>query len=80
VQTVASRPFITRTRSGQTQFNLSDIGGNAVAAAVSNLYYTSGDRSSTQTLARWGLQVMWDAVGNELKEFWPDIRRKMHHD
>jgi hypothetical protein len=76
----ASRTFITRSRSGQTQFNLSDIGGNAVAAAVSNLYYTSGDRSSTQTLARWGLQVMWDAVGNELKEFWPDIRRKLHHD
>jgi hypothetical protein len=76
----ASRTFITRSRSGQTQFNLSGIGGNAAAAAVSNLYYPSQDRSSTQTLTRWGMQVMWDAVGNELKEFWPDIRRRMHHD
>jgi hypothetical protein len=76
----ASRTFITRSRSGETQFNLSGIGGNAVAAAVSNLYYPSADRSTTQTLTRWGTQVMWDAVSNELKEFWPDIRRKMHHD
>jgi hypothetical protein len=76
----ASRTFITKSRSGQTQFNLSGIGGNAVAAAVSNLYYPPEDRSSTQTLTRWGMQVMWDAVANELKEFWPDIRRKIHRD
>jgi hypothetical protein len=37
----ASRTFITRSRSGHARFNLSDIGGNAVAAAVSNLYYPS---------------------------------------
>jgi hypothetical protein len=76
----ASRTLITRSRSGETQFNLSGIGGNAVAAAVSNLYYPSGDHSTAQTLTRWGTQVMWDAVSNELKEFWPDIRRKLHHD
>ncbi len=76
----ASRTVITRSRSGGAQFNLSGIGGNAVAAAVSNLYYPSADRSTAQTLTRWGTQVMWDAVSNELKEFWPDIRRKMHHD
>ena len=76
----ASRTIITKSRSGETQFNLSGIGGNAVAAAVSNFYYPSEDHSSTQTVTRWGTQVMWDAVSNELKEFWPDIRRKMHHD
>jgi hypothetical protein len=76
----ASRTVITRGRSGEAQFNLSGVGGNGVAAAVSNLYYASDDRSAAQTLARWGTQVMWDAVSNELKEFWPDIRRKMHHD
>jgi hypothetical protein len=44
------------------------------------LHYPSEDRSAVQTLVRWGTQVMWDAVSNELKEFWPDIRRKMHHE
>jgi hypothetical protein len=35
------------------RFNLSGIGGNAVAAAVSNLYYSPEDHWSTQTLTRW---------------------------
>jgi len=74
----ASRTVITRGRSGEAQFNLSGIGGNGLAAAVSNLYYPSTDHGAAQTLARWGTQVMWDAVSNELKEFWPDIRRKLH--
>ena len=51
-----------------------------VAAAVSTLYYLSEDHSAAQTLVRSRTQVMWDAVSNELKEFWPDIRRKMHYD
>jgi hypothetical protein len=76
----ASRTVITRSRSGESQFNLSDIGGNGVAAVVSNLYYPSEDHSAAQTLVRWGTQVMWDAASNELKEFWPDIRRKLHHE
>ena len=34
----ASRSVITRSRSGHTQFNGSEIGGNALAAGLSNLY------------------------------------------
>ena len=30
------------------------------------------------TLERWGMQAMWDSFANELKEFWPDIRKVMH--
>jgi hypothetical protein len=74
----ASRIVITRDRSGQRQFNYSELGGNGVAAAISNLYYPSDGRSAVQTLTRWGTQIMWDTLSNELKEFWPDIRRKIH--
>jgi hypothetical protein len=35
----ASQSVITRDRSGQRQFNYAEIGGNGVAAAISNLYY-----------------------------------------
>jgi hypothetical protein len=42
-----------------------------------NVYYPRADRSVTTTLTRWGMQVMWDSLSNELKEFWPDIRRKI---
>ena len=54
-----------------------EIGGNAVAASLSNLYYSPADRTVTGTLTRLGSQVLWNCLSNELKEFWPDIRRKL---
>jgi hypothetical protein len=72
-----SRSVVTRGASGGHQFNLSEIGGNLLAAGASNLYYPAADRTLTSTLTRWGMQVMWDTLSNELKEFWPDIRGKI---
>jgi hypothetical protein len=72
-----SRTLVTRTRSGEKRFNVPEIGGNLAAASISNVYYAPADRSVAATLTRWGTQVMWDAVSNELKEFWPDIRAVM---
>jgi hypothetical protein len=28
---------------------------------------------------RWGMQVMWDTLSNEMKEFWPDIHNYLRH-
>jgi hypothetical protein len=76
----AGQSIVTRSRDGRRQFNVSEIGGNGTAALLSNLYYPAADRSGSGTLARWGAQVMWDTLSNELKEFWPDVRRKLHRD
>jgi hypothetical protein len=73
----ATRSAVTRSRSGQTEFNYSELGGNAIAAGVSNIYYAPVDRTVTGTVTRWGMQVLWDTVSNELKEFWPDIHQRM---
>ena len=75
----ASRAAVTRARDGRREFNISEIGGNAVGAGVSNLYHPVEDRTLADTLERWGSQVLWDTVSNELKEFWPDIRHRLHH-
>jgi hypothetical protein len=72
----ASRMIITRSDSGARQFNYSEIGGNLVAAGISNLYHPAEDRTLSNTLSVWGTDIMWDAASDELKEFWPDIRRK----
>ena len=72
-----TRSVAARSDAGKTMFNVSEIGGNLLVAGVSNMYYPSSDRSIANTLTRWGMQVMWDTVSNELKEFWPDIRRKI---
>lgn len=79
IGSAASRSVITRGRSGARQFNASEIGGSAIAAGLSNLYYTPAERTVAGTLTRWGTQLIWDTVSNEMKEFWPDIRRTLHH-
>jgi hypothetical protein len=75
----ASRSVVTRTRAGAPTLNISELAGTAAAAGVSNIYYSPDDRTMSSTMTRWGMQVMWDTVANELKEFWPDIRRKLHN-
>jgi len=70
-----SRIFVTRKDSGGDTFNFSEPFGNASAIAISTLYYPSADRDLSSGLNGWGIQMAIDALGNELKEFWPDI----HH-
>jgi len=74
-----SRLFITRTDSGGTMFNFSEIGGNLAGAAVSNTYYPSRERTWTKTQQKWFLQVGLDGFFNVGKEFWPDINRAIFH-
>lgn len=71
-----SRLFVTRKDSGGQTFNLSESLGNGTAIAISNFYYPASDRGVTSSLSDWGVQMGIDAIGNELKEFWPDIHRR----
>jgi hypothetical protein len=68
-----SRLFITRTDSGGRAFNFSEIGGNGIAAGVSNLYYPESQRTWVKTRQKWTEQIAVDGILNVLKEFWPDI-------
>ncbi|HYL10232.1 MAG TPA: hypothetical protein VEU31_05800 [Candidatus Acidoferrales bacterium] len=71
------RLFIARTDSGRRRFNFSEIVGNAAAGGISNIYHPPEDRTLSRNLTTWGMLIMWDGVSNEMKEFWPDIRRKV---
>jgi hypothetical protein len=73
-----SRIFVTRTDSGHQQFNFSEICGSAAAAAISTYsYHPSADRTLPNTASVWGTQVGYDTLTYVVKEFWPDIRRKL---
>ena len=73
-----SRIFVTRTDSGRQQFNFSEILGSAASAGISTYsYHPSGDRTFGNTMSVWGSQVGYDTVTIVIKEFWPDIRRKL---
>jgi hypothetical protein len=74
-----NRLFVTRTDSGGSRFNYSESVGNAAAAAISNIYHPAQDRNAARNATTFGYLILWDGLANELKEFWPDIRRKVLH-
>lgn len=72
----AHQIFWTHTDSGGAQFNYSEVVGNSAAVAISNAYYAD-NRTAGDAAAKLGVQVGVDMAGNILKEFWPDLQRKL---
>jgi hypothetical protein len=70
--------FWTRKDSGGHTVNISELGGNAVAAGISNAYYPDY-RTASDTAQRYSVQIGLDVAGNILKEFWPDMEGALHH-
>lgn len=75
-----SRIFITRADSGHNQFNYSEIAGAAVAAGIANAYHPAEDRNFANTMSIWGTDMGWDAFTFVIKEFWPDLKRKLRRE
>lgn len=73
----ASRTFVTKNDAGGEEFNISEIGGNAAEAGLSNLYYPSEERGFDKTAKNFMTQTAITAGANVLKEFWPDIRKNI---
>ncbi len=90
-----SRIFVTRSDSGHSQFNYSEIFGSALAAGISNYTYhprstylstptnphlfVKSDRTLSNTFSVWETQLTLDTITIVIKEFWPDIHRKLAH-
>ncbi len=74
-----TRVLITRVDSGGERFNTSEIAGNFGAAALGVLYYPSLNRTVGDTVEKFAINVISDAGFNVLREFWPDMRRKVLH-
>jgi hypothetical protein len=73
------RIFVSPTDSRHDQFNYSEIFGSAIASGISTFtYHPRGERNLRNAMSVWGTQVGWDTLTYEVKEFWPDIRRKLH--
>jgi hypothetical protein len=75
-----SRIFITRTDSGHSDFNYSEVFGSAISAGISTYsYHPKADRTISNTASVWASEVGYDMLTIVVKEFWPDIRRKIIH-
>jgi hypothetical protein len=72
-----TRIVITRTDSGHASFNYAEVLGNGMAAGIGLSYYPDS-RDFPDYLQNWGAQLLTDATSQVLKEFWPDIKRKLY--
>lgn len=56
--------------------NYSNVGGNLIGAAISNLYYPASQRTVGETIERGMVVTAQGVIGAMIIEFWPDIS---HH-
>jgi hypothetical protein len=71
------RIMVIRNDRGGTEFNFSEFGGNATAAAISLTYHSKAELNFSSWAGDFGTQIAIDVVANQAKEFWPDIRHKL---
>lgn len=90
-----SRIFVTRGDNGHSQFNFSEIVGSGTAAAISTYSYhpkstfistptnphlfVASDRTLRNAADVWATQMSLDTITIVVKEFWPDIHKRMSH-
>jgi hypothetical protein len=90
-----SRIVVTRTDSGHERFNFSEIVGSATSSVISTYSYhprggyistpsnphlfIPSDRTIKNTANVWVTQLGYDTFTVFVKEFWPDIHRKISH-
>jgi hypothetical protein len=70
--------FVGHTDSGRNMPNLSLWAGTASTVAVQNLYHPGNDRGFTPAAERFGISIGISMGYDVVREFWPDISRKLH--
>ena len=74
-----TRILVTRQDSGRKAFNFSEVLGSFSSSALAMTYYPSSQRDFSHVAERAGIQFAFDAGFNLLKEFYPEIQRKLFH-
>jgi len=77
---LATNVICRHDNTGKWEPNYSNVGGNIIAGALSNLYYPKASRSGVGLTFSNGLVVTAEGgLGSIFEEFWPDISRKVLH-
>jgi hypothetical protein len=72
-----SRVIITQADSGRQAVNISGLLGGLMAEGLANSYLPDDERSGGKTFKRFGVRVGWSALGNVVKEYWPNISKRL---
>ena len=70
--------FVAQRDSGAHMFNISQWAGTASAVALSDVYHPGNERGLTPALRVSGYALATGMGFDVLREFWPDIARKLH--
>lgn len=76
---IGSSYICRHDKSGRWEPNYSNVGGNILAGAISNLYYPSQESGWGETLGNGLIVTTEGTAGGVFQEFWPDISRKVLH-
>ncbi|MGA9060453.1 MAG: hypothetical protein WB341_02195 [Terracidiphilus sp.] len=75
---LATNVIARHDNTGKWEPNYSNIGGNIISGAISNLYYPPASRSGVGLTFSNGFIVTAEGgLGSLFEEFWPDISRKV---
>jgi hypothetical protein len=74
-----SRLIVTRSDSGTTEVNTSQLLGSGVAASISSLYYPQRDMTASLVGQRWLSNLAGDGLLMVFNEFAPDAGRVMQY-
>jgi hypothetical protein len=76
---LATNVICKHDNTGKWEPNYSNVGGNIISGAISNLYYPSGSSGIGQTFTNGMIVTAEGGAGSIFQEFWPDISRKILH-
>jgi len=71
------RVFVTRSDSGDGVVNWSGLLGIMGAEGLANAYYPDNFQTAGNTFSRIGYDLLGNAGGNLLRQYWPRINRRL---
>jgi hypothetical protein len=77
VEYAAKRLVTTRSDSGEEVVNYSGILGPLAGEGLANAYYPAGSRGFGSTMIRYSTDAGWRFAGNLLRQYWPEINRRL---
>ena len=76
---LATNVICKHDNTGRWEPNYSNVGGNIISGAISNLYYPSSGSGVGRTFTNGMIVTAEGGIGSIFQEFWPDISRKLLH-
>jgi hypothetical protein len=76
---LATNVICKHDNTGRWEPNYSNVSGNIISGAISNLYYPSTNSGIGQTFTNGFMVTAEGGIGSIFDEFWPDVSRKLLH-